>query len=107
MHQTQCVQKLANCCALPDTTGANVIVVRRNRYLGRFKGDATLLLQAQNILHQEAVGVVPGQEHILDNSKHALLLEAQGLSSHHWGVDQVQAQGIGTILVQDQCWVLQ
>ena len=60
-------------------------------YLGGLKGDASLLLQAQHVLHQEAVCIVPGQEHIFDHSKHALLLEAQGLASHHRGVDEVQA----------------
>ena len=69
-------------------------------YLGGLKGDASLLLQAQHILHQEAICIVPGQEHIFDHGKHALLLEAQGLTPHHRGVDEVQAQCISSVLIQ-------
>ncbi len=75
-------------------------------YLGWFKSDASLLLQAQHVLHQEAVCIVPRQEDILDHSKDTLLLEAQGLTPHHRGVDQIQAQCICTVLVQNLSWVL-
>ncbi|KAA6429736.1 MAG: hypothetical protein FRX49_00169 [Trebouxia sp. A1-2] len=48
----------------------------------------TKQVKAQHVLHKEAVGVVPRQEDILDHSKDTLLLEAQGLTPHHRGVDQ-------------------
>ena len=76
-------------------------------YLGRFKGDACLLLQPQHVLHQEAVGVVPGQEHVFDHCKDTLLLKTQGLTPYHRGVDQVQTQRISSKLVQHLCWILQ
>ena len=68
--------------------------------LSGLEDDALLLLQAQHILHQEAVCIVPRQEDVLHNCEDALLLEAQSLPSHHGGVDQVETQCISAILVQ-------
>lgn len=52
------------------------------------------LLQPLHILHQEAIGVVPGQEDVLQHVAHAFLFETQVLRSNHGRVDQVQpAQG--------------
>lgn len=70
-------------------------------YLQGAELQSRICLQAQHVLHQESVGVVPWQEHILDHSKDALLFEAQGLSMHHRGVHQVQPQCICPILFQD------
>lgn len=68
--------------------------------LSGLEGNALLLLQAQHILHQETVCIVPRQEDVLHNCEDALLLEAQSLPSHHRGVDQVKTQCISAILVQ-------
>lgn len=75
-------------------------------HLGRVEALARVRLQAQDVLDQEAVGVVPGQEDILDNAEHALLLELQRLSMHHRRIYQVEPQRICSILFQDVCRIL-
>ena len=61
----------------------------------------TYPLQPLHILHKEAIGVVPGQEHVLHHVPHTLLLEAKVLSTHSRGVDEVQPEGISAKLVGD------
>ena len=63
-------------------------------------------LHAGHILHQEAVGVVPGQEDVLDHGQHPLLPEAQALRPHDWGVDEIQPQRVRAVLLQDQARIL-
>ena len=50
----------------------------------------TYLVELKDVLDEEAVGVVPGQEHIFEHITHALLLEAKVIRTHHRRVDQVQ-----------------
>lgn len=52
------------------------------------------------------VRVVPRQEHVLDDAKDAVLLEAQGLGAHDRRVDEVEAQRVGAVLVDDLGGVL-
>ena len=41
------------------------------------------LVELNDVLDEEAVGVVPGQEDVLQHVSDALLLEAQVVSAHH------------------------
>eukprot|EP00162_Nutomonas_longa_P014982 comp22153_c0_seq2/m.51929 comp22153_c0_seq2/g.51929 ORF comp22153_c0_seq2/g.51929 comp22153_c0_seq2/m.51929 type:complete len:649 (+) comp22153_c0_seq2:143-2089(+) len=50
---------------------------------------------------KEAVGILPGEKDVLEAVAHTFLLEAQVLSAHDGGVDEVHAESIGTILVDD------
>ena len=52
--------------------------------------------------HQEAVGVEPRDEDLLQHAVHAALLEAQRLRAHHGRVDEVQADGVGAVGVDHQ-----
>ncbi len=70
-------------------------------HLGGVEALARLGLQAQNVLDKEAVGVVPGQEHILDHAEDALLLELERLRVHHRRVDQIQPQRVCAVLLQN------
>ena len=63
------------------------------------------LVQPLHVLHQEAVGVVPGQEDVLQHIPHAFLLEAQVLGSHHWRVDQVQSTHTHTHTPTHTQWI--
>lgn len=50
-----------------------------------------LILQLQDVLDEEAVGVVPREQHILQDITHTLLLKSKVFCSHHRGVDQIQS----------------
>ena len=45
-------------------------------------------------MHQEAIGVVPREEDVADDSKHALLFESEVFRSNHGRVDEVEPQRI-------------
>mmetsp|Transcript_74663 Transcript_74663/g.172950 ORF Transcript_74663/g.172950 Transcript_74663/m.172950 type:complete len:206 (-) Transcript_74663:796-1413(-) len=47
--------------------------------------------------HEEAVGMVPGQEHVLYNIPHPFFLELQRLRPDHRRVAEVHANGVGTM----------
>ena len=65
----------------------------------------THLLQSLDILNEEPVCIEPWQEHILDDVLHSLLLEPQRLCPHHGGVDQVEAEGIGSMFLDHLNWI--
>ena len=65
----------------------------------------THLLQSLDILNEEPVCIEPWQEHILDDVLHSLLLESQRLCPHHRGVNQVEAEGIGSVFLDHLNWV--
>ena len=49
--------------------------------LRRVEGDAALLFLPHDVLDEESIGVVPGQEDVLDNSEDAFPLKAQRLGA--------------------------
>lgn len=71
---------------------------RRRRERGGWVEGAALGARARHVLREEAVRVVPRQEHRLDHLEHAALLEAQRLGAHDGRVDEVEAQRIGAVL---------
>lgn len=60
-----------------------------------------LLLQLQEVLDEEAIGIVPREEHVLQDVMHPLLLKARVFCSHHRGVNQIQSEDLGTTLMDD------
>ena len=71
---------------------------KKTRLIPR-KDGLLLALVSLDILEEEAVGIVPGQEDILENGEHALLTELQILRLHHRAVDQKQPQRVRPVLV--------
>lgn len=57
------------------------------------------LLESLYILHQEAIGIIPGQEHILQHISHSFLLESQVLGSYDRRVDEVQPREKKALLI--------
>ena len=55
--------------------------------------------QSIDILHEEPVGVEPWQEDILKHISHAILLELEVVSPHHWRVDEVETDSVCPIFV--------
>lgn len=53
------------------------------------------------VLNEEAVRVVPRQEHIFQHISYSFLFEAQVLGSDYGRIDQVEAECIGTKPVDD------
>lgn len=49
------------------------------------------LLQPQDILDEEAIGIVPREQHVLQNIANTFLLKAEVFCSHHRGVNQIQS----------------
>ena len=70
-------------------------------FLRRMEGLAGLGLPVLDVLQQEAVGVVPRDEHVLQHAVHAGLLESERLRSHHRRVDEVQTHRVGAVFVDD------
>ena len=58
-------------------------------------------LPAGDVLHQESEGIVPGEEHLLDDTENASLLKLEGLGANNGRVDEVHAQSVGSELIND------
>lgn len=52
-----------------------------------------------HVLHKETIGVVPGQEHVLQHLAHTLLAKLQVLTADHRRVNQVKTKGVRTVAV--------
>ena len=64
----------------------------------RFAG---LGLPVLDVLQQEAIRVVPGNEHVLQHAVDAGFLEAERLRAHHGRVDQIQTHRIRAVFIDD------
>mmetsp|Transcript_50895 Transcript_50895/g.114448 ORF Transcript_50895/g.114448 Transcript_50895/m.114448 type:complete len:741 (+) Transcript_50895:1036-3258(+) len=58
-------------------------------------------LVTAGLLHEETVGVVPRQEHVLHHVADAILFELERLCSDDWGVAHVHAHGISAVGLDD------
>lgn len=47
------------------------------------------LVEPKDVLDEEAVSVVPREQHIFEDIPHTFLLEAQVFCSYHRGIDQI------------------
>mmetsp|Transcript_6291 Transcript_6291/g.12437 ORF Transcript_6291/g.12437 Transcript_6291/m.12437 type:complete len:589 (+) Transcript_6291:533-2299(+) len=86
------------CCRLDPLVHG---VIRGHKGHGRKQLAPRPLLVLPHHLHQEPVGVVPGEEDVADDVAYALLPEPQLLCSHHRGVDEVHAEGVGAMGIDD------
>jgi hypothetical protein len=46
-------------------------------------------VEPKDVLDEEAVSVVPREQHIFEDIPHTFLLEAQVFCSYHRGIDQI------------------
>ena len=69
------------------------VCVCRGVGTSREAGRQGYLLKPLNVLDQEAVGIVPGQEDVLQDVTNAVFFESQVLCPHHRRIDQVEPGG--------------
>ena len=81
--------------AIHDVGAVDGLLLRGLEHLAR------LALPDVDVLHQEAVGVVPGNEHVLQHAVDTSLAETERLSTHDRRVNEVQTDGVGSVLVDD------
>mmetsp|Transcript_5240 Transcript_5240/g.9380 ORF Transcript_5240/g.9380 Transcript_5240/m.9380 type:complete len:349 (-) Transcript_5240:1205-2251(-) len=65
----------------------------------------TFTLEPLVILQEKLHHIPQGEQHILHNLLDTFLLECQGLCAHDWGIDEIQANGVCRVLVDDFHWV--
>ena len=67
----------------------------------QFVKENTYALETFQILDKETIGVVPGEENVLDDISNSLLFESQVLCTNNRWIDQVETKRISSKLVDN------
>ena len=81
--------------SIHDVGAAKCLFLRGIEHLAR------LCLPVFDVLDQEAISVVPREEHIFQHTVNARFLESERLGTHHRRVDQIETDRICSVLVDD------
>ena len=83
LHSWHPLRTAACSSCTQSARGSNKAPGPQSARLGRLQAFVGGALQARHILHQEAVGVVPGQQHVAHDAVHALCPAQAGLGFGH------------------------